>query len=136
MEYIAFDAIFDALSGSGVKNMTRTVLDTLLRMDNDLHIIQLETACGAAIQSFEGAQDFLILIINKILTILFLIKTSIPDCLELDSLIVSGDVTFGKGVSLRNTVIIIANHSDRIDISAGAILENKIVFGNLRILEY
>jgi hypothetical protein len=26
---------------------------------------------------------------------------SIPDCLELDSLTVSGDVTFGKGVSLR-----------------------------------
>ncbi|CAF3338533.1 unnamed protein product [Rotaria sp. Silwood1] len=136
MEYIAFDAIFDALSGSGVKNMARTVLDTLLRMDNGLHVIQLETACGAAIQSFEGAQDFLIFIINKILTILFLIKTSILDCRELDSLIVSGDVTFGKGVSLRNTVIIIANHSDRIDISAGAILENKIVFGNLRILEY
>ncbi len=26
---------------------------------------------------------------------------SIPDCIELDSLTVSGDVTFGKGVSLR-----------------------------------
>ena len=26
---------------------------------------------------------------------------STPDCLELDSLTVSGDVTFGKGVSLR-----------------------------------
>jgi len=61
---------------------------------------------------------------------------SIPDMLELDHLTVSGDVTFGKGVSLRGTVIIIANHGDRIDIPAGAILENKIVSGNLRILDH
>ena len=39
-------------------------------------------------------------------------------------------------VSLRGTVIIIANHGDRIDIPAGAILENKIVSGNLRILDH
>jgi len=31
---------------------------------------------------------------------------SIPDCLELDSLTVSGDVTFGKGVSLRVSKIL------------------------------
>ncbi|XP_066990733.1 UTP--glucose-1-phosphate uridylyltransferase-like isoform X3 [Macrobrachium rosenbergii] len=61
---------------------------------------------------------------------------SIPDMLELDHLTVSGDVTFGKGVSLRGTVIIIANHGDRIDIPPGAILENKIVSGNLRILDH
>merc|ERR1712212_851282 len=61
---------------------------------------------------------------------------SIPDLLELDHITVSGDVTFGKGVSLRGTVIIIANHGDRIDIPAGAILENKIVSGNLRILDH
>jgi len=61
---------------------------------------------------------------------------SIPDLLELDHLTVSGDVTFGKGVSLRGTVIIIANHGDRIDIPAGAVLENKIVSGNLRILDH
>merc|ERR1712227_665238 len=61
---------------------------------------------------------------------------SIPDLLELDHLTVSGDVTFGRGVSLRGTVIIIANHGDRIDIPAGAILENKIVSGNLRILDH
>lgn len=65
----------------------------------------------------------------------------------------SGDVTFGRGgelntlpgsniiilflpVSLRGTVIIIANHGDRIDIPAGAVLENKIVSGNLRILDH
>ncbi|XP_022085959.1 UTP--glucose-1-phosphate uridylyltransferase-like isoform X1 [Acanthaster planci] len=60
----------------------------------------------------------------------------IPDMLELDHLTVSGDVTFGKGISLKGTVIIIANHGDRIDIPPGAILENKIVSGNLRILDH
>lgn len=61
---------------------------------------------------------------------------SVPDILELDHLTVSGNVTFGKGVSLKGTVIIIANHGDQIDIPAGAILENKIVSGNLRILDH
>uniref|UniRef100_A0AAV2JJV3 UTP--glucose-1-phosphate uridylyltransferase n=1 Tax=Knipowitschia caucasica TaxID=637954 RepID=A0AAV2JJV3_KNICA len=61
---------------------------------------------------------------------------SIPDILELDHLTVSGDVTFGKNVSLKGTVIIIANHGDRIDIPAGSMLENKIVSGNLRILDH
>ncbi|KAM7356908.1 UDP-glucose pyrophosphorylase isoform 1-T1 [Cochliomyia hominivorax] len=61
---------------------------------------------------------------------------NIPDIIELDHLTVSGDVTFGRGVSLRGTVIIIANHGDRIDIPAGAILENKIVSGNMRILDH
>ncbi|KAK3742238.1 hypothetical protein QZH41_009024 [Actinostola sp. cb2023] len=61
---------------------------------------------------------------------------TIPDMLELDHLTVSGDVTFGKGVTVKGTVIIIANHGDRIDIPAGAVLENKIVSGNLRILEH
>lgn len=84
----------------------------------------------------------------------------------MDHLTVSGDVTFGRGVSLKvnsfssqvpfdrntehnliqskfffhftsqGTVIIIANHGDRIDIPAGAVLENKIVSGNLRILDH
>jgi len=62
--------------------------------------------------------------------------SSIPDIIELDHLTVSGDVTFGKRVSLKGTVIIIANHGDRIDIPDGAILENKIVSGNLRILDH
>ncbi|XP_055494811.1 UDP-glucose pyrophosphorylase 2b [Leucoraja erinacea] len=61
---------------------------------------------------------------------------SIPDIIELDHLTVSGDVTFGKHVVLKGTVIIIANHGDRIDIPPGAILENKIVSGNLRILDH
>ncbi len=38
---------------------------------------------------------------------------SVPDILELDHLTVSGNVMFGRGVSLRGTVIIIANPGDR-----------------------
>ena len=34
---------------------------------------------------------------------------SIPDMLDLDHLTVSGDVTFGKGVSLKVKVIIVYN---------------------------
>ena len=36
----------------------------------------------------------------------------------------------------QGTVIIIANHGERIDIPMGATLENKIVSGNLRILDH
>ena len=61
---------------------------------------------------------------------------TIPDIIELDHLTVSGNVTFGKGVVLKGTVIIIANQGDQIDIPSGAIIENKIVSGNLRILDH
>eukprot|EP00126_Sphaerothecum_destruens_P000414 Sdes_comp10468_c0_seq2m2171 len=61
---------------------------------------------------------------------------SIPNIVELDHLTVTGDVTFGKGVVLKGTVIIVANHGSRIDIPGGSILENKIVSGNLRILDH
>lgn len=62
--------------------------------------------------------------------------SSVPNMLDLDHLTVSGDVTFGKGVVLKGTVIIIAGHGDRIDIPTGSLLENKIVSGNLRILDH
>lgn len=39
-------------------------------------------------------------------------------------------------LEIQGTVIIIANHGERIDIPAGAMLENKIVSGNLRILDH
>nr|QBH73764.1 UTP-glucose-1-phosphate uridylyltransferase 2 [Aphelinus abdominalis] len=61
---------------------------------------------------------------------------TIPDILELDHLTVSGDVTFGTKVTLKGTVIIIANQGERIDLPSGTILENKIVSGNLRILSH
>jgi len=60
----------------------------------------------------------------------------IPDILELDHLTVSGDVTFGSKVILRGTVIIVANHGSRIDIPSGSVLENKVISGNLRILDH
>jgi len=59
-----------------------------------------------------------------------------PDVLELDQLTISGDVTLGTGIVLRGTVIIVANYGSRIDIPDGAVLENKVVSGNLRILEH
>ena len=59
-----------------------------------------------------------------------------PDMIELDHLTVSGNVTFGRRVILKGTVIIIANHGEKIDIPTGAELENKIVSGNLRILDH
>jgi len=60
----------------------------------------------------------------------------IPDILELDHLTVSGDVTFGQRVILRGTVIIVANHGSRIDIPSGSIFENKVISGNIRILNH
>lgn len=60
----------------------------------------------------------------------------IPHILELDHLTVTGDVTFGSNIELRGTVIIVANHGDRIDIPSGSVLENKVVSGNLRILDH
>ncbi|XP_053332521.1 UDP-glucose pyrophosphorylase 2a isoform X2 [Clarias gariepinus] len=150
-------------------------------LDGGLNVIQLETAVGAAIKSFDNAlginvprsrflpvkttSDLLLVMSNlysldagsltmskkrefpttphvklgssftKVQDFLRRIE-SIPDMLELDHLTVSGDVTFGKQVTVKGTVIIIANHGDRIDIPAGAMLENKIVSGNLRILDH
>uniref|UniRef100_A0A4W4GE56 UTP--glucose-1-phosphate uridylyltransferase n=1 Tax=Electrophorus electricus TaxID=8005 RepID=A0A4W4GE56_ELEEL len=150
-------------------------------LNGGLNVIQLETAVGAAIKSFDNAlginvprsrflpvktsSDLLLVMSNlyrleagsltmsekrefpttphvklgssftKVQDFLRRFE-SIPDMLELDHLTVSGDVTFGKQVALKGTVIIIANHGDRIDIPAGAMLENKIVSGNLRILDH
>ncbi|KAI8924595.1 UTP--glucose-1-phosphate uridylyltransferase-domain-containing protein [Entophlyctis helioformis] len=61
---------------------------------------------------------------------------STPQILDLDHLTVTGDVTFGADVVLSGTVIIVANHGSRIDIPSGAILHDKVVSGNLRILDH
>ncbi|KAK7580447.1 hypothetical protein V9T40_001076 [Parthenolecanium corni] len=148
---------------------------------NNVNVIQLETAVGAAMKCFNGTlgvnvprsrflpvkktQDLFLVMSNLYaLKNAFLLMSpqrafpttpvvklgdhftkindffkrfkKIPDILELDHLTVSGDVTFGKNVSLKGTVIIIANHGERIDIPDGAVLENKIVSGNLRILSH
>ena len=46
------------------------------------------------------------------------------------------DEYFSVFLFYQGTVIIIANHGERIDIPPGALLENKIVSGNLRILDH
>ncbi|KAL3312995.1 UTP--glucose-1-phosphate uridylyltransferase [Cichlidogyrus casuarinus] len=61
---------------------------------------------------------------------------NIPDLLELDQLTVAGDVFFGKELKLRGSVIIISNPGEHINLPSGSILENKIVSGNLRILDH
>eukprot|EP00123_Amoebidium_parasiticum_P012074 comp21094_c0_seq1/m.28473 comp21094_c0_seq1/g.28473 ORF comp21094_c0_seq1/g.28473 comp21094_c0_seq1/m.28473 type:complete len:493 (-) comp21094_c0_seq1:387-1865(-) len=145
-------------------------------------IVQLETACGAAIKYFKGACGINVprsrFLPVKTCSDLFIVKSNlysiqhgalvmsperpfptvplvklgdehfkkvsqfmdrfakIPNIVELDHLTVTGDVTLGPGVILRGTVIIVANHGARIDIPAGAILENKVVSGNLRILDH
>jgi len=61
---------------------------------------------------------------------------SLPDILELEHLTVSGDVFFGSGVTLRGTIIIVAEFGSTINIPDGTTLENKIVTGHLNILDH
>lgn len=143
--------------------------------------IQLETACGAAIQYFDNPKGINVsrsrflpvkncsdlmmvqsnlyamengnLIMNpkRSINLVPLINLgeefkkisdyikrfqTIPDIVELDQLTISGDVTFGCNVILRGTVIIVANYGNRIDIPSGSIIENKVISGNLRILDH
>jgi UTP--glucose-1-phosphate uridylyltransferase len=59
----------------------------------------------------------------------------IPKILELDHLTVTGDVNFGRNVTLRGTVIVVANEGQRIDIPDGCILENRLLSGNLNMID-
>ncbi|TRM69301.1 UTP--glucose-1-phosphate uridylyltransferase family [Schizophyllum amplum] len=59
----------------------------------------------------------------------------IPKILELDHLTVTGDVYFGRNVTLRGTVIIVANEGQSISIPDGCILENRLLSGNLNMIE-
>jgi UTP--glucose-1-phosphate uridylyltransferase len=61
---------------------------------------------------------------------------SIPNITELDHLTVSGDVSFGKGVRLAGTCIIVANEGSKIMIPDGTSLENKLITGNLNIIDH
>lgn len=56
--------------------------------------------------------------------------------IDLDQLTISGDVTVGRRVVLKGTVIIVAAEGDKIDIPDGAVLEDKVVTGSLRILDH
>jgi len=59
----------------------------------------------------------------------------IPKIIELDHLTVTGDVNFGRNVTLRGTVIVVANEGQRIDIPDGCVLENRLLSGNLNMIE-
>lgn len=61
---------------------------------------------------------------------------SIPNVLELDHLTVSGDVVFGKNVVLKGSVIIVANEGNRIILPDNSVIENKLVTGNLAIIDH
>ncbi|CDZ98847.1 utp-glucose-1-phosphate uridylyltransferase [Phaffia rhodozyma] len=61
---------------------------------------------------------------------------TIPNILEADHITINGDVVFGKKVTLRGTVIIVANEGNKISIPDGSILENKLVTGNLSIIDH
>ena len=58
-----------------------------------------------------------------------------PDLVGLHHLTVSGDVRFGRGVSLRGRVLIAANPNDVICVPDGCVLENTIVTGALRMFD-
>ena len=60
----------------------------------------------------------------------------IPNILELEHLTVAGDVHFGRNVTLKGTVILVANEGSHIDIPDGSILEDKVITGNLRIHDH
>jgi UTP--glucose-1-phosphate uridylyltransferase len=61
---------------------------------------------------------------------------SLPLVLDLDHLTVSGDVTFGRSVILRGTVIIVAQQNQSIAIPDGSVLENKVITGHLQIMDH
>jgi len=59
----------------------------------------------------------------------------IPNIIDLDHLTVSGDVHFGRNVTLRGTVIVVASEGQRIDIPDGSFLEDRLLSGNLNVIE-
>ncbi|KAK7692934.1 hypothetical protein QCA50_004575 [Cerrena zonata] len=148
--------------------------------DDGQAVVQLETACGAAIKHFNNAHGVNVprsrFLPVKSCSDLLLIKSDIyslqhgqlvineqrmfettpviklgdhfkkiaqfqkrfkkiPKIIELDHLTVTGDVYFGRNVTLRGTVIIVANEGQSIHIPDGCILENRLLSGNLNMIE-
>ncbi|CDO54651.1 hypothetical protein DV451_001544 [Geotrichum candidum] len=60
----------------------------------------------------------------------------IPYIVELDHLTITGNVTLGKNVTLKGTVIIVCEEGKKIDIPNGSELENVVITGSLSILEH
>lgn len=56
---------------------------------------------------------------------------SIPDIVDLEILTVVGDVTFGKNVTLKGIVIIMAPEGSSIHIPEGSVLDDKVITGSL-----
>ena len=61
---------------------------------------------------------------------------SIPKIIELDHLTVTGNVKFGRNITLKGTVIIVCNDGQTIELPNGCVLENCVITGNLQILEH
>ncbi|PWN86598.1 putative UTP-glucose-1-phosphate uridylyltransferase [Acaromyces ingoldii] len=61
---------------------------------------------------------------------------TVPNMKELDHLTISGNVTIGRNVTLRGTVIIIAVEGSSINIPDGSILENKLCSGSLILVDH
>lgn len=59
----------------------------------------------------------------------------IPDIVDLEMLTVTGNVTFGKDIVLKGTVIISAEEGAKIHIPDGSVLEDKILSGNLSVID-
>ncbi|OAG29949.1 UTP--glucose-1-phosphate uridylyltransferase [Nematocida displodere] len=55
---------------------------------------------------------------------------------DLDHLTISGDIYLGKNITLKGTVIIIAEEGQTIYIPDGTILDDKIVSGSLHIIDH
>jgi len=60
---------------------------------------------------------------------------AMPNVTELDYLNVAGDVVFGYNITLKGTVIIVAETGSHITIPDGSVLENCVVNGSLLILD-
>lgn len=60
----------------------------------------------------------------------------IPKIVELDHLTITGNVTLGKNVTLKGTVIIVCEEGKKIEIPNGSELENVVITGSLSILEH
>ncbi|KAI9509718.1 UDPGP-domain-containing protein [Russula earlei] len=126
-------------------------------LDDGQPVIQLETAAGAAIKHFKGAHGVNVprsrFLPVKSCSDLLLIKSDIYS-LEHGQLVINpsrmfentpviklgdhfkkGDVYFGRNVTLRGTVIVVANEGQRIDIPDGCILENRLLSGNLNMID-
>ncbi|KAJ6499165.1 UTP-glucose-1-phosphate uridylyltransferase [Mycena sanguinolenta] len=60
---------------------------------------------------------------------------TMPKIIDLDHLTVTGDVYFGRDVTFRGTVVVIANEGQTIHIPDGCLLENRLLLGNLNVIE-